>query len=337
MLLKPRRNIEVLSISALDLFASALGVFVLIAILLFPYYLKQPSQQADVDGARAELSAMGEALEAVRLSAREAADARAEAAARLRQAQAALADAEAVAANAGQSRDAAQQLADAAAAKMASVQSQPDANFALPDLDLVFVMDVTGSMDEEIRDVQSNLLGLVRVLTRLAPTLNVGFVAFKDRGDDYLIRSFPLTAMRGGNLSRIQAFVERLEASGGGDVPEPVAYALEQAIALSWRPEAEGRIVVIGDAPSHRPDWGAAFGEASAFSATSSGGSPGAATSRRISTIFTGKRAEGREFFERLAGAGRGDFVRHRGQMMESVLLSVLDDTVSWKRKGAGP
>ena len=197
MLVKPRRHMQVLSISALDLFASALGVFVLIAILLFPYYLKQPAQQAEVDGARAELSSMGEALEAVRLTAREAAEARAEAAAQLQQAQGALANAESRAANAGQSRDAAQQLADAAAAKMASVQSQPDANFAMPDLDLVFVMDVTGSMDDEIRDVQSNLLGLIRVLTRLAPTLNVGFVAFKDRGDDYLVprsRSPPCAA-----------------------------------------------------------------------------------------------------------------------------------------------
>ena len=333
MLLKPRRHIEVLSISALDLFASALGVFVLIAILLFPYYLKQPSQEADVAGARADLSAMGEALEALRLTAREAAEARAEAAARLERAQAALAEAEARAATAGQSRDAAQQRADAAAAKMASVESQPDANFAMPDLDLVFVMDVTGSMGEEIRDIQSNLLGLIRVLTRLAPTLNVGFVAFKDRGDDYLVRAFPLTAMRGGNLSRIQAFVERLDASGGGDVPEPVAYALDQGIAMAWRPEAEGRIVVIGDAPSHRPDWGSAFGQAAAFAARP----PEAETSRRVSAIFTGKRAEGREFFERLASAGRGDFVQHRGQMMESVLLSVLDDTVSWKRKEAGP
>ena len=58
---------------------------------------------------------------------------------------------------------------------------------------------------------------------------------------------------------------------------------------------------------------------------------------RRISAIFTGRRAEGREFFQRVADAGGGDFVQHRGQMMESVLLSVLDETVSWKRKGAGP
>jgi hypothetical protein len=102
---------------------------------------------------------------------------------------------------------------------------------------------------------------------------------------------------------------------------------------LAWRPEAEGRIVVIGDAPSHRPDWASAFGQAASFAARS----PEAEASRRISAIFTGDRAEGREFFERLASAGRGDFVQHRGQMMESVLLSVLDDSVSWKRKEAGP
>lgn len=37
---RPNRNIEIFSISALDLFASALGAFILVAIILFPYYLK---------------------------------------------------------------------------------------------------------------------------------------------------------------------------------------------------------------------------------------------------------------------------------------------------------
>ena len=37
---RPNRNIDIFSISALDLFASALGAFILIAIILFPYYLK---------------------------------------------------------------------------------------------------------------------------------------------------------------------------------------------------------------------------------------------------------------------------------------------------------
>jgi len=35
-----RRNISVFSISALDLFAAALGAFILIVLVLFPYYKK---------------------------------------------------------------------------------------------------------------------------------------------------------------------------------------------------------------------------------------------------------------------------------------------------------
>ncbi len=57
MLVRPRQSLEVLSISALDLFASALGAFILIAILLFPYYLRQPSIEQDLAGAEQELSA----------------------------------------------------------------------------------------------------------------------------------------------------------------------------------------------------------------------------------------------------------------------------------------
>lgn len=329
MLLKPRRQMEGLSISALDLFASALGVFVLVAILLFPYYLKRPSQEADLQGARSELSALGDALREARQAAAAAADARVEADARLQRAEAALARAEVVAADAGSARDVARRQANAAAQRMASLRSRPDANFAMPDLDLVFVMDATGSMGDEIQDVQANLLGLIRVLDRLAPTLNVGFVAFKDRGDEYVARTFPLTPMRGGNLGRIQAFVERLEASGGGDYPEPVARALRLGVEMDWRASAEGRIVVVGDAPSHSEDWAAAFDAAAAFARSA----PGDGYSRRVSAIFTGRRSQGRQFFRRLADAGHGDFVMHRGEMMESVLLSVLDDTVSWERK----
>ena len=37
---RPKRNVNVFSLSALDLFASAMGAFVIICIILFPSYLK---------------------------------------------------------------------------------------------------------------------------------------------------------------------------------------------------------------------------------------------------------------------------------------------------------
>ena len=48
-------------------------------------------------------------------------------------------------------------------------------------------------------------------------------------------------------------------------------------------------------------------------------------SARRVSAIFTGRRDQGRNFYKELALAGGGDFVTHRGRMMESVLLSVLE------------
>ncbi|MCP4328366.1 MAG: hypothetical protein GY791_08020 [Alphaproteobacteria bacterium] len=321
MLAPPRRTLEALSISALDLFASALGVFILMAILLFPYYLKQPSQDIEMEGAVAELSSAKAEMEDMRLYSDQSADAMAEARAAMQEAEHALELAQSGMSAAAQARDIALERARAEAQKVAPPQPR-QGNFVIPDLDLVFVMDTTGSMGEELRDIQVNLFGIIRVLHKLAPSLNAGFVAFKDYGDEYFTQAFALTPMNGSNIRAIQGFVEKLGAGGGGDKPEPVTAAMKVGLGMNWRPKAEARLIVIGDAPSHRVDWQEAFELAADFSAQRSADGK----SRSISTIYTGNRnAPGAAFFKRLAEAGRGDFVVHRGQMIESVLLSVLE------------
>ena len=42
---RPSRNIEVFSISVIDLLASALGAFILISIILFPFYNQHQQMQ----------------------------------------------------------------------------------------------------------------------------------------------------------------------------------------------------------------------------------------------------------------------------------------------------
>jgi hypothetical protein len=321
MLVPPRRPLEALSISALDLFASALGVFILISILLFPYYLKQPSQRIDLEGAQASLSTAAAELETARLYADDRAQQLAAAAAELERAEQELQRTQAGLAAASEARQSASEQATAAASKVSPPQPRRG-NFIIDDLDLVFVMDTTGSMGEELRDIQFNLIGIIRVLHRLAPTLNVGFVAFKDYGDDYFTRAFALSPMRGENIRRVQEFVEGLKAGGGGDKPEPVTAAMKEGLKMAWRNNAEARLIIIGDAPGHRPDWQEAFDLASGFSAKQEKAEKG----RRVSAIYTGPGGDqGAAFYERLAQAGRGDFVIHRGQMIESVLLSVLE------------
>jgi hypothetical protein len=238
MLVRRRHALEVLSISALDIFASALGVFVLMAILLFPYYLKQPSIERAEAGARAELSAAGDALTEAQERLTDALERKLDAEATQAEAQDRLQAAAAELARAGA------QQPEAAGAPPEPQEAPSDLPVALSilDLDLVFVMDTTGSMRAELQDLQANLVGVIRVLHRLASSLRVGFVAFKDRGDEYLTLVHPLEPMEGANVDRIVAFVHSLSADGGGDDPEPIDVALEQAVEMPWR--AHSRVVV---------------------------------------------------------------------------------------------
>jgi hypothetical protein len=318
LLVRRRQALEVLSISALDIFASALGVFVLMAILLFPYYLKQPSVEAEQAGADAELAAAAAAVEQAsqavdRTMAERIAAETARAAAQTR-----LEQAEAAAARAAQEPE----PKEPAPPAEPETGGEQTVRLAISDLDLVFVMDTTGSMGRELADLQANLVGIIRVLSRLASSLRIGFVAFKDRGDAYLTRVYPLQRMNDAHVAELVSFVKGLRAQGGGDDPEPVDEALEAARAMPWRADAQGRIIVVGDAAVHQHRYGHTLDLAARFYRSS----PGEQAQRTVSAIFTGDSLAERPFFERLATAGGGDLSVHQGQMIESVLLSVLKD-----------
>jgi len=321
MLVRPRPALEALSVSALDLFASALGVFVLTAIILFPYYLREPSVEAELQGARAELSAAGYSLREAEQLVEQAEDEKAMAEAALAKARERLQQAQAEAAAATDQPDRAEVRAPVVDAGEGQ-RGEQDAVLSINDLDLVFVMDTTGSMRAEIKALQSSLLGVINILHRLSPRLRVGFVAYKDESDAYVTRDFPLSPMRGTSLKSLLEFVRGLTAEGGGDRPEPVDRALRVALDMSWRDDAQGRIIVIGDAPAHAAGWQRALDLAGEFRASAS--TPD--LPRAVSAILTGGEPGARSFFERLAAAGGGEFTRHQGEMIESVLLSVLRD-----------
>jgi hypothetical protein len=314
MLIPRRRTMEMFSISALDLFASALGTFILLSILLFPFYLRQPSLETELDGAQAELAASGESLREAERIAETTAARKAKAIAALAAAREQL-----------QAAQAAADAADLERSETASVEEpKPLADqrgaLSINDLDLVFVMDTTGSMRNELADVQANLLGVIRVLHRLAPSLRVGFVAFKDHGAAYVTRDFPLSPMTDDNVVQVVRFVGEMSAEGGGDDPEPVDEALAVATAMDWRADAQGQIVVIGDAPARPSGRGHALALAERFRESN------LAMPRSVSAIFTGEVPAARMFFEQVARAGGGDFSAYQGQIIENVLLSVLRD-----------
>lgn len=123
---------------------------------------------------------------------------------------------------------------------------------AKADLDVAFVLDTTGSMSGEIREVRDRVRQLAgaAVEVREGQRVRFGVVAFRDRGDDYVTRVSPLSE----DISVSQTFLDSLVAAGGGDGPEAVVAAMQTALTdLLWdvRSSTERQVFLIGDAPPH--------------------------------------------------------------------------------------
>lgn len=135
-----------------------------------------------------------------------------------------------------------------------AVEVQLDAPAAEPRarLDLVFLIDATGSMADEIDKLKATLRTITSQLAALPsrPDLCLGLVAYRDRGDAFLVRSHDLTHDVDGFL---HGALNPLHAAGGGDYPEAMNEALHETVHnLSWRGEGATRLVVLlADAPPH--------------------------------------------------------------------------------------
>ncbi len=60
------------------------------------------------------------------------------------------------------------------------------------DLELMIVMDTTSSMGEQIGDLRETLGSIMSVLSRLTENLKVGVVAYRDSGEEYVVRGISL-------------------------------------------------------------------------------------------------------------------------------------------------
>jgi hypothetical protein len=117
-------------------------------------------------------------------------------------------------------------------------------------LDLVFLVDATGSMGDEIAKLKSSMRAMADQLSQLpgSPDVCYGLVTYRDRGDAYLTRSHDFT----NDLPAFQAALGRVQAQGGGDTPEALNEALSETVhGLSWRQDAVRLVVLVADAPPH--------------------------------------------------------------------------------------
>ena len=134
-----------------------------------------------------------------------------------------------------------------APARAQTIATPPATPAARPRIDLVFVLDATASMGDEIEPVKQHLWAIAsRVASgRPAPDLRVGLVVYRDRGDREPSRVVPLTR----DLDAMHTALMRVEADGGGDQPEDVDTGLALALReMNWDRGAAKMMFVVGDA-----------------------------------------------------------------------------------------
>lgn len=118
-------------------------------------------------------------------------------------------------------------------------------------LDVLFLVDTTGSMGDEIDQVKQTLLAMtakVRQGSGRAVDLRYGAVLYRDVGDDYLTARRDFTA----DIDAFDASLKAVRADGGGDTPESLNQGLAEAmVGVSWRPAAAKVAFLVADAPPH--------------------------------------------------------------------------------------
>jgi len=117
-------------------------------------------------------------------------------------------------------------------------------------LDLMFILDATGSMGDELNYLTAELRNIITVIKSKYPQLDIryGMVVYRDIGDEYIVRSSAFTE----SVGEMEVLLQNQRASGGGDYPEAMEQGLEQALLAPWRSGNAARIAfLVADAPPH--------------------------------------------------------------------------------------
>lgn len=122
-------------------------------------------------------------------------------------------------------------------------------------LDIVWAVDATGSMGDELEYLKTELLDVMGKVKSVNPGLAVrmGSVFYRDKGDEYIVKSSALNH----DITKTVDYIRLQFAGGGGDYPEAVHSALDEAIYRQpWSTNAVARIcfLVLDASPHQEPE-----------------------------------------------------------------------------------
>ena len=117
-------------------------------------------------------------------------------------------------------------------------------------LDILFLLDATGSMADEIDQLKDTVGEVAQRIGNLpgGVDLRLGMTLYRDEGDTFVTANFNFTP----DVDHFTRALSVVVAAGGGDTPEALDEALAEALGRpSWRPAGEALqlVFLIADAP----------------------------------------------------------------------------------------
>ena len=177
-----------------------------------------------------------------------------------------------------------------------------DLNNESPTLEMVFVLDTTGSMGGLLEGAKQRIWGIVNEVMQSPshPAVKIGLVAYRDRGDRYVTQVLPITE----DLDKVYTTLMEYEASGGGDAPEDVRRALADGVQKAGWSRSTSRLAqvlfLVGDAPPHNDYQDEEDVLATAGNAMEQG--------IVVNTIQCGNVSETKQVWESIAERGQGQY-----------------------------
>lgn len=123
----------------------------------------------------------------------------------------------------------------------------------LKELDLMLMVDTTGSMGDELDYLKAELVDIVERVSEgnemLSVRTSVNF--YRDETDEYIVKYYDFRD----DIHEAVELIKQQKAEGGGDFPEAVHTALDNAVNTHvWRENAVKLCFFVLDAPPHTED-----------------------------------------------------------------------------------
>ena len=322
-----RAELSTISLSALDVFASALGVFMILTSVSLPFIFNT-SQSVEKNLTRAQLEAevklsasSDEAIKklistilSLKVEVEELQNFLAQELKKADSEQDEAADLSKKITSLGM-------LLIQAEENLESIMQAEKTTALIPPIDIMIALDTTGSMTDQLRSLQGGIIYLSRILMKWSESPAIGIIEVMDQCDYANRGKFPLQELNTVALGDLQRFVYSLGQRHTGcnyDVEEGLHLALREALTTSWRLKAEKRVIIL---ISDFPPYPYAMSEVENSVKIFSNSENHAVSVVHPVTAYTTK--DHVETMKRLARFGQGEYIDGAGSIIGAIMLAL--------------